>query len=53
MDSGRIDLASLITHRFPLHRAGEALSVMRDRKDGAIKAVLQIDETAGSPVQVA
>jgi threonine dehydrogenase-like Zn-dependent dehydrogenase len=44
---GRLDLQSLITHRFPLDRAGEALSTMRDRRDGAIKAVLQI----GSPVE--
>jgi threonine dehydrogenase-like Zn-dependent dehydrogenase len=38
--SGRLDLGHLITHRFPLERAGEALGAMRDRKDGAIKAVL-------------
>ncbi len=40
--SGRLDLRSLITHRFPLEQAGEALATMRDRRDGAIKAVLQI-----------
>jgi threonine dehydrogenase-like Zn-dependent dehydrogenase len=40
--SGRLNLQSLITHRFPLERAGEALATMRDRRDGAIKAVLQI-----------
>ena len=39
---GRIDLASLITHRFPLERAAEALRHMRDRRDGAIKAVLAV-----------
>ncbi len=53
VDSGRIDLASLITHRFPLERAEEALSIMRDRTDGAIKAVLEIDEAAGTRRQVA
>jgi threonine dehydrogenase-like Zn-dependent dehydrogenase len=42
VSSGRLDLQRLITHRFPLERAGEALRAMRDRKDGAIKAVLQI-----------
>jgi threonine dehydrogenase-like Zn-dependent dehydrogenase len=40
--SGRIDLQSLITHRFPLERAAEALCHMRDRRDGAIKAVLEM-----------
>ena len=49
VSSKRLDLESLITHRFPLDQAGEALSVMRDRRDGAIKAVLQI----GSSVRTA
>lgn len=40
--TGRLDLQSMITHRFPLEQASEALSTMRDRRDGAIKAVLQI-----------
>jgi L-iditol 2-dehydrogenase len=39
---GRLDLASLITHRFPLEAASEALRTMRDRRGGAIKAVLQM-----------
>lgn len=39
---GRLDLESMITHRFPLEQASEALSTMRDRRDGAIKAVLRI-----------
>ena len=38
----RLDLGSLITHRYPLEKAGEALRTMRDRRDGAIKAVLQV-----------
>jgi threonine dehydrogenase-like Zn-dependent dehydrogenase len=40
--TGRLNLQSMITHRFHLEQAGEALSTMRDRRDGAIKAVLQI-----------
>jgi len=38
----KIDLQSLITHRFPFERAAEALGAVRDRRDGAIKAVLQM-----------
>jgi alcohol dehydrogenase len=41
--TGRINLQSLITHRFSLRQAAEALPVVRDRRDGAIKAVLLID----------
>ncbi len=44
--SGKLDLASLITHEFPLERAADALATMRDRRDGAIKAVLRIPEPA-------
>lgn len=40
--SGRLDLQSMITHRFALEQASQALSTMRDRRDGAIKAVLNI-----------
>ncbi len=40
--SGRLNLGSLITHRFPLENASDALTAMRDRRDGAIKAVLQV-----------
>lgn len=41
--AGRLDLASLITHRFPLEEAATALATMRDRRDGAIKAVLRMN----------
>jgi len=37
---GRLNLRDIITHRFPLERAREAYETVRDRKDGAIKAVL-------------
>lgn len=37
---GSLDLGSLITHRFPFSRAQEAYETVRDRRDGAIKAVL-------------
>jgi L-iditol 2-dehydrogenase len=37
---GSLDLGSLITHRFPFSQAQEAYEMVRDRRDGAIKAVL-------------
>ncbi len=39
---GLLDLRDIITHRFPLERAHEAYETVRDRKDGAIKAVLTV-----------
>jgi threonine dehydrogenase-like Zn-dependent dehydrogenase len=42
--AGQLELQNLITHRFPLEHANQALSTMRDRRDGAIKAVLNISE---------
>jgi threonine dehydrogenase-like Zn-dependent dehydrogenase len=38
--SGRLDPAPLYTHRFPLHRLGEALDATRDRPDGFLKALV-------------
>jgi threonine dehydrogenase-like Zn-dependent dehydrogenase len=35
---GRLDLAPLVTHRFPLDRLGDAFAAMRDRPDGFMKA---------------
>jgi len=40
--SGRLDLARLITHRFPLERAAEAVSLLARRDSGAVKAVLLV-----------
>jgi threonine dehydrogenase-like Zn-dependent dehydrogenase len=37
---GSLDLASIITHRFPFRKAQQAYECVRDRRDGAIKAVL-------------
>jgi len=36
----RLDLASLITHRFPLEHAAEAVALLRERRNGVIKVVL-------------
>ena len=37
---GRLDRAPLVTHTFPLDRAGEALEAARTRPDGFLKAVV-------------
>ncbi len=38
--SGRVDLSSLVTHRFPLRRAAEALALCADYQDKVVKAVI-------------
>lgn len=38
---GRINVAPLITHRFPLSRLQEAFETFRDRKEGAIKVIVE------------
>jgi threonine dehydrogenase-like Zn-dependent dehydrogenase len=40
--SGRVNLGDIITHRLPLESASAACSLVRDRNQGAIKAVLEI-----------
>lgn len=40
--AGSLDLASLITHRLPLERAQEAVSLLMRRHPGALKVVLQV-----------
>ena len=39
---GRINLARLITHRFPIEAVRDAFQTARDRGTGCLKAVLQI-----------
>ena len=39
--SGRLDLAPLLTHRYPLQRLGEALAATRDKPEGFVKAVIE------------
>jgi L-iditol 2-dehydrogenase len=38
--SGRVDLTSLVTHRFPLSQAGKALALCADYQDKVVKAVI-------------
>jgi threonine dehydrogenase-like Zn-dependent dehydrogenase len=40
--SGRLDPASLYTHRYPLERLDEALDATRDRPDGFLKALVTL-----------
>lgn len=40
--SGRIALAPLLTHRYPLDRVGEAIAATRDKPAGFVKAVIDL-----------
>jgi L-iditol 2-dehydrogenase len=39
---GRVDTKSLITHRFPLEKAEDALLLSDSRADGVIKAMVEV-----------
>jgi threonine dehydrogenase-like Zn-dependent dehydrogenase len=40
ISEGRIDVAPIITHHFPLSKLEEAFELFRDRRDGAIKVIV-------------
>jgi threonine dehydrogenase-like Zn-dependent dehydrogenase len=40
IDEGRVDVSPIITHTFPLTRLQSAFELFRDRKDGAIKVIV-------------
>lgn len=41
IQSGRIDLSDLVTHRFPLARIQEAFEIVRGYRDDVVKAVIE------------
>ena len=38
--SGRVDLSSMVTHRFPLERVEEAYDLFANQRDGVLKVAL-------------
>ncbi len=42
VERGMVDVSSLITHRFPLERAGEAFELVRNYADGVIKVIVEL-----------
>ena len=46
LESRKVDLDSLVTHRFPLERTAEAFDVVADYRDGVIKAMIEVDPGA-------
>ncbi len=45
--SGRVDGAPLISHRFPLEQAAEAMDTSLDAGSGAVKVMIELPETTG------
>jgi threonine dehydrogenase-like Zn-dependent dehydrogenase len=44
LTSGAVSTAPLVTHRFPLHRIGDAFSAARDKPHGFVKAVVVVGD---------
>jgi L-iditol 2-dehydrogenase len=42
LGAGRVDVKSLITHRFPLQQAQAAIDFAKDRKDVAVKVMVEV-----------
>lgn len=40
--SGKIDPEAMITHRFPLEKVTEAFDIVHERRDGVVKAMIEI-----------
>lgn len=46
VQSGRVDLKCLVTHRFPLHEVPEAFRLNAAYEDGVIKTIIENEKTA-------
>lgn len=42
VERGLVDVRSLVTHRFPLERAGEAFELISTLRDGVVKAIVEV-----------
>ena len=42
VQDGKADVASYVTHRFPLERLKEAIEITGDHKDGALRVIVEI-----------
>ena len=42
VEDGKVDVASYITHRFPLDRVAEAFEIARDRKDISVRVLVEL-----------
>lgn len=42
VEEGKVDVSSFITHRFPLERLEEAFDIARNRKDEALRVVIEL-----------
>ncbi|MBD3307028.1 alcohol dehydrogenase catalytic domain-containing protein [candidate division KSB3 bacterium] len=43
VSTGRMNIDPLVTHRYPLEQVGEALDVAHERRDGAVKVMVDIE----------
>jgi threonine dehydrogenase-like Zn-dependent dehydrogenase len=43
LDSGRLPMSDLLTHRFPLEQADQAFEALQDKPTGFVKAVINLD----------
>jgi L-iditol 2-dehydrogenase len=42
VESGQVDLSSLVSHRFPLERAGEAFALNAAYGEGVVKVMIEL-----------
>ena len=47
IDSGKLDISPMLTHRMPLEKAAQGLEMMEEKQDGAIKVILEPNGPSG------